>query len=356
LNYLQNHWTYRPKMNSMRLTRFSFLSVSIVLFSCKTEQGRQEKPVQEKPLKSVAVPVFNADSAYHFVQQQVAFGPRIPNTKAHQQAGNFFIDHFKKQGAVVIVQDFTATTYDNQKLFLRNIIASFQPDKPKRILLAAHWDTRPFSDKDKEKPRGYFDGANDGGSGVGILLEIARTLKAAEPPDVGIDIILFDGEDWGFDQATAETLYGKNVDFPLPKNLHSWWCLGSQYWSKNKHKPNYSAYFGVLLDMVGAENSVFVKEGYSMEYAPGIVNKVWSMAARLGYGNIFITKNEGTITDDHVFVNEFAKIPMINIISYDPELGFFGDFHHTRNDNMDLISKEKLQAVGTTLLHVIYQE
>lgn len=342
-------------MNFIHLAKALLLSVSLLLLSCKTEPGKNEKPLPEGPLKSVAVPVFNGDSAYYFIQKQVEFGPRIPNTKAHQQAGNFFIDQFKKQGAVVTVQDFTATTYDNQKLLLRNIIASFQPEKTKRILLAAHWDTRPFSDKDEEKPKGYFDGANDGGSGVGVLLEIARALNTT-PPDVGIDIILFDGEDWGFDLATAETLYGKPIDFPLPKNLHSWWCLGSQHWSKNKHKPNYSAYFGILLDMVGGENSVFVKEGYSMEYAPGIVNKVWSMAARLGYGNIFINKNEGTITDDHVFVNEFAKIPMINIISYDPELGFFGDFHHTRKDNMDLISKEKLHAVGTTLLHVIYQE
>lgn len=340
----------------MRLFSIYLSGMLFLLPSCKPGPGNADKENAEKPLKNVVVPSFSSDSAYQFVERQVGFGPRIPNTKAHKQAGDFFIAQFTRYGATVTVQEFTATTYDNQKLSLRNIIASYYPEQSKRILLAAHWDTRPFSDKDEDKPRGYFDGANDGGSGVGILLEIARTLHSAQPPDVGVDIILFDGEDWGFDQATAETLYGKGVDYPLPKNLLSWWCLGSQYWSKNKHKPNYSAYFGILLDMVGGHNSIFVKEGYSMEYAPGIVNKVWSTASRLGFGNIFINKNEGSITDDHVFVNEFAKIPMINIISYDPELGFFGDFHHTRKDNMELISKEKLQAVGHTLLHVIYQE
>lgn len=340
----------------MRFLTFLLYSVPVLLISCKTEPGNSDKGSTETPVKKVSVPAFSSDSAYRFIERQVTFGPRIPNTPAHRQAGDYFVDQFTRYGATVTVQQFTATTYDNQKLSLRNIIATYYPERTKRILLAAHWDTRPFSDKDETKPRGYFDGANDGGSGVGVLLEIGRTLHHATPPDVGVDIILFDGEDWGFDQATAETLYGKNVDFPLPKNLHSWWCFGSQHWSKNKHKPNYSAYFGILLDMVGAHNSVFVKEGSSMEYAPGIVNKVWSAAARLGYGSIFINKTEGSITDDHVFVNEFAKIPMINIISYDPELGFFGAFHHTRNDNMELISKEKLQAVGSTLLHVIYHE
>ncbi len=328
----------------------------LLLLSCKPDNKKNDTISSEKQPKPVAVPAFISDSAYHFIQKQVDFGPRIPNTKAHQLAGDFFIARFKAYGAAVSVQAFTATSYDNQKLFLRNIIASFYPEKSKRILLAAHWDTRPFSDKDEDKPRGYFDGANDGGSGVGVLLEIARVLSLSNPPDVGVDMILFDGEDWGFDQSTAETLYGKGTDFPLPENLHSWWCLGSQHWSKNKHVPNYSAYYGILIDMVGGEKSVFAKEGYSMEYAPGIVHKVWSAAARLGYGHVFINKTEGGITDDHVFVNEFAKIPMINIISYDPELGHFGDFHHTRKDNMDLISKEKLQVVGHTLLYVIYQE
>lgn len=326
------------------------------LFSCSSDKEKKAAQELETPVKVVSVPSFNPDSAYFFIQKQVDFGPRIPNSVAHKKAGDYFINQFKAYGATVTVQQFDATTYDNQKLYLRNIIAAFYPEKTKRILLAAHWDTRPFADKDPENPRANLDGANDGASGVGVLLEIARVLNLSTPPDVGIDMILFDGEDWGFDTLTAEKLYGTSSDFKLPKNLDSWWCLGSQYWSKNKHKPNYSAYYGILLDMVGARNALFTKEGTSMEYAPGIVDKVWKTASRLGYGHVFINKREGAITDDHVFVNAFAKIPMINIVHYDATDGFFGDFHHSRKDNMNVISKETLEAVGITLLNTIYYE
>jgi hypothetical protein len=335
-----------------RLLLFLFIGY---LAAC-TDRERRVKVTEEQPTAPVVVPPFQADSAYRYIEKQVAFGPRIPNTKAHRQASDFFIEEFRRHGAAVVTQDFTATTYDNQKVALRNIIASFNLDTPKRILLAAHWDTRPFSDKDPENPRGYFDGANDGASGVGVLLEIARCLGSSPPPRVGVDIILFDGEDWGFDLETAETLYGRGKDFPLPPGQQSWWCLGSQHWAKNKHKPGYSAYYGILLDMVGGQHSVFAREGYSMEFAPAVVNKVWSAAARLGFGHIFINKTGGAITDDHLFVNELARIPMINIISYDPADGSFGSFHHTRQDNLSIISRDRLHAVGTTLLYVIYHE
>lgn len=304
----------------------------------------------------VVVPVFNPDSAYDFVKKQVDFGPRIPNTAAHKNAADYFVKQFSAYGAQVSIQDFEAMTYDNQKIFLRNIIAAFNPDKTKRILLAAHWDTRPFADKDPQNPRALFDGANDGASGVGVLLEIARVFHENNLPEVGVDIILFDGEDWGFDTSTAESLYGNNSDFKLPKKLDSWWCLGSQYWSKNKHTPNYSAYYGILLDMVGGKYAQFAREGVSMEYAPGIVDKVWNIASRLGYGHLFLNKKEGAITDDHLFINTYAKIPTINIVHYDGSKGYFGDFHHSRNDSMENISKETLESVGRTLLQVIYNE
>jgi hypothetical protein len=327
--------------------RFLYLVLfSLFLLGCASD--REQKKTPETPAKVVAVPEFNADSAYYFVKKQVDFGPRVPNSTPHRNAGDFFISEFKKYGAIVTVQEFTAVAYDNQKLNLRNIIASFNPEKTKRILLAAHWDTRPFADKDLEKPSAPFDGANDGASGVGVLLEIARVLKGNPAPEVGVDIILFDGEDWGEKNGEQNT-------HRLPNGLQEWWCLGSQHWSKNKHKPNYSAYYGILLDMVGGKNAQFAREGYSMEYAPSVVDKIWMTASRLGYAHIFINLKEAPITDDHRFVNEIAKIPMVNIISYDPTTGF-GDFHHTRKDNMDIISKETLGAVGNTLLRVIYYE
>lgn len=323
--------------------RIFLLLVIVALAGC----GKDKQETTSGELaKVVNVPTFSADSAYYFVQKQVDFGPRIPNTQSHKNAGDFLIAQFKTYGAAVKVQEFTATTFDNKRINLRNIIASFNPEKKKRILLAAHWDTRPFSDKDKEKPNATFDGANDGASGAGVLLEIARNLRQ-QPTDAGIDIILFDGEDWGEKHGMEQPT--------LPANLKAWWCLGSQHWSTNKHIPNYSAYYGILLDMVGGTGSRFAFESYSLEYAPSIVDKVWKTAAKLGYSNTFVNVKDGGILDDHVFVNLNAKIPMIDIVSFD-ESGSFGDFHHTQKDNMRIISKETLSVVGQTLLQVIYYE
>lgn len=327
----------------MRFGILCFIAFAIVM-GCSRDRQKSNQP--ETPPKIVNVPAFNADSAYYFVKKQVEFGPRIPNSAAHKNAGDYFISQFTAYGATVKAQEFTATTFDRTHVNLRNIIASFSPEKKKRVLLAAHWDTRPFSDKDEEKPNAQFAGANDGASGVGVLLEVARILSQ-QPTDVGIDIILFDGEDWGERTETQAP--------PLPANLETWWCLGSQHWSKNKHVGGYSAYYGILLDMVGAKNARFGFEAYSLEYAPSVVDKVWKNAARLGFTNTFINVKDGPVTDDHVFVNLNAKIPMIDIVSYH-ESGSFGDFHHTQKDNLEIISKETLHAVGQTLLQTIYYE
>lgn len=309
--------------------------------------GKKEKPKDEKTPVIVKVPEFSADSAYWFTEKQVKFGPRIPNSPAHQATADYFVAKLKAYGAVTIVQEFESHSFDGKKLFLKNIIASFFPEKQKRILIAAHWDTRPFSDKDKEKPDAKFDGANDGASGAAVLLEIARALKNNPPSGVGVDLIFFDGEDWG---------EGEKGDVPTPEGQESWWCLGSQYWSKHKHKPNYTAYYGILLDMVGAKGTHFFQEANSMNYAPRIVDKVWRTASSLGYSSLFVQQKEGSVIDDHVFVNEWAKIPMIDIIPYDPQTGAFGDFHHTQKDNMNVIDKGTLGAVGSVVLNVIYYE
>lgn len=295
---------------------------------------------------SVEVPKFNADSAYAFVQKQVSFGPRVPNTDPHKKTAAWLEAKFKSYGAQVYVQSFRAPTATGEVVDLTNIVASFNPEKQKRILLGAHWDTRPFADKDSVKRDASFDGANDGGSGVGVLLEVARQLQAGKPR-AGVDIILFDGEDWGEKNGSEKP--------PLPQGWDDWWCLGSQYWGKNPHKPGYRAYYGINLDMVGAANVRFFKEGHSMEYAPRIVDKVWSTAARLGYSDMFITEETHALTDDHLFVNKNARIPMIDIVQYDTRKGW-GDFHHTTNDNMSVIDKRTLNVVGNTLLNVVFQE
>lgn len=331
----------------MSFFKYLILALVFILASCQPNQ--EKKSEEKKAVRTVNVPAFNADSAYHYVRQQVSLGPRVPGTEAHRNTAQFLIAYFKSHGAAVIEQNFEAITFDNQRLKLKNIIASYSPGAAKRILLAAHWDTRPFADKDPIKKDAPFDGANDGASGVGVLMEIARALGSSSHPTVGVDIILFDGEDWGEKE-------GEDARIALPQGQESWWCLGSQYWARNKHRKNYSAYYGILVDMVGAKNSRFFREEISMQYAPAIVEKVWSAAHAIGYADYFIKQNVTGITDDHVFINSLAKIPTIDIVHYQPGKGFFGDYHHATSDNMEIISKETLKAVGSTVLHVLYHE
>ena len=214
-------------------------------------------------------------------------------------------------------------------------------------MLFAHWDTRPFADRDTKDKAKPIDGANDGASGVGVLLEVARLLQQNQT-SIGVDIIFFDAEDYG---STAASIIGQNSAND--------WCLGTQYWAKNPPIANYHPRYGILLDMVGASNAIFPKDYYSMYYAPHIVNKVWGKARDLGYGAYFSDielTQRGAITDDHVYVNELAKIPAIDIIHYDPTTYDFGSFHHRHTDNMDIIDKKTLKAVGQTILEVVYSE
>jgi glutaminyl-peptide cyclotransferase len=315
---------------------FLFGSLLVLVFACSSSDKVNSE--DEKPARVVNVPSFNPDSAYSFVQEQVDFGPRIPNTSAHTAAGDQIIARLENYGAKVKVQSFEATTYDGVTLALRNIMGSFNPAAKKRILLAAHWDTRPWASKDKEEPNSTFDGANDGASGVAVLLEIARTIQASNPPEVGIDLLFFDGEDWGQEgNGRSDT-----------------WCLGSQYWAKNKG--GYAAYYGILLDMVGGKNAQFPYEGISRKMAKKILTHVWTQAADIGYSKYFIPRKEGEITDDHYYVNNIAKIPMIDILHWEPEFGYFGDWHHTLKDDMSLIDKNTLKAVGQTVMQVVYYE
>jgi len=326
-----------------------WIAVILGLIGC--DQSKKIENVSTLPEKRVDVPGFNADTAYWFVEKQLSFGPRVPNTQSHRKAGDYLVSTLEGYGAKVIEQRFQATTFDNQNLALRNIIASFNPGETKRILLAAHWDTRPYADKDEDESKRSLpiDGANDGASGVAVLLEIARVLStSATKPGVGIDMILFDGEDWG------DLIYEQKP--ATPATLQSWYCLGSQHWSSNKHVANYSAYYGILLDMVGAKNATFPMEGTSMKYAPSVTKKVWDWGNSLGYGNMFIYDRKAGITDDHTFVNEKGKIPMIDIVHYDEANGYFGETHHSHKDNISVIDKMVLLGVGETLLYVLYHE
>ena len=319
----------------------------MALCSCgQRSSNAQPETVTEVKQATVTAPAFNADSAYAYIDRQVAFGYRVPNMPDHKACGDYLAAELKRFGAQVYEQEMTLTAYDGTKLDCRNIIGSFNPEQEKRILLFAHWDTRPYSDEDPNPAnhRKPIDGADDGASGVGVLLEIARQI-GMKAPNVGIDIAFFDAEDYGVPEFAKEQ-YGNTSDT---------WCLGSRFWGRNPHKPGYKAQFGILLDMVGARDAVFYKEYISMRYAARYVDEVWEKARNLGYGKYFINANGGAITDDHEAVIEETGIPCLDIINYDPntEEGFRAHWH-TQNDNMNVIDRDVLKAVGQTVMEIIY--
>lgn len=329
-------------MSSM--TRYSLILVLIAMAACNN-QGGEKKPHKQVQQKLLKVLPFSPDSAYRYVADQVAFGPRVVNSGAHAKCAEYLVRRMRSWSGNVVVQDGSATAHDGTVLKFRNIISSFGPDGDNRIILAAHWDSRPYADYDPEPAnrRKPIDGANDGASGVGVLMEIARQMSISSPP-VGVDIIFFDAED-----------YGPPQDEPTTAETQHFWGQGSQYWAKQPHKPGYSASFGILLDMVGARNASFLMEGYSMDYAPAIVGRVWDMGTRLGYNAYFIYERAGYITDDHVPVNSIRKIPMIDLIHLDQttNTGFF-PYWHTTGDRLDKIDPLTLEVVGRTVLAVVY--
>ena len=308
------------------------------------------KPAAEVPAAEVNIvetPDFKADSAYAFIEKQVQFGPRVPGSEASQNTLKFLVAKLKSYGWTVTEQPFTAFRYDGKKLQGTNIIAQFQPAIAKRILLSSHWDARSIADKDSVRKNEPIDAANDGASGVGVLLEIARNLhETKNKPAVGVDIVLFDLED-----------HGEPEDYTGEHKPNSW-ALGSQHWAANLVPANYRPYYGILLDMVGGKGAMFPHEGTSMQYAPGIVRSVWATAADLGYSNLFVDQDAFGISDDHTAVNEIAKIQMIDLIDLRASNGGFefGSFHHTHADNLANIDKTTLKAVGQTLLQVLYRE
>jgi len=316
-----------------------------IMYAC----GNSEKPVkntQEKKQQQVQIPVFNRDSAYVYVERQVDFGPRVPGTEAHAACAQWLENTMERFADTVIIQAFKARAYNGKVLRGKNIIASFNEQNKKRVLLCAHWDSRPYADHDPDdanhdKP---IDGANDGASGVGVLIETARQFSLQNPA-IGVDIIFFDLEDYGPPQDAQS-------------GATETWGLGSQYWSRNHHKPAYRARYGILLDMVGVKDATFLMEGFSMTYAPARVKKVWDIANTLGYGSYFPQEYGSYITDDHYFINTIANIPTINIIHLenDSEGGSFFEHWHTVNDNMESIDKNTLGIVGSVVLNVVYRE
>jgi Zn-dependent M28 family amino/carboxypeptidase len=334
------------KERSARFLLIPSLFAALLIGCTPDEKEKISTPDTTPAVTLPPAPLFDPDSAYAFVEKQVAFGPRVPGSASHKACGDWLVAKLQNYGGTVIEQTGTVTAFNNQKLPLRNIIATWKPDAKARILLFAHWDTRPFADRDDERKNEPIDGANDGASGVGVLLEIARHI-AASSPELGIDILLTDVEDHG-EPSGSMTINENSIDT---------WALGAQYFSKNPHLTGYTARFGILLDMVGAHDAKFYQEALSMQYAPAIVRKVWKTAQAIGYGDRFIQETKYFVgIDDHVPINKQLRIPSIDIIHYDTGTNAFGPFWHTHDDNMSVISKETLKAVGQTVMEVVWKE
>lgn len=329
--------------------RYSILTavtvMALAIIACSSKSGSTNTAATDETQKKVVnVPYFNADSAYDYIQAQVDFGPRTMNSAAHDACGDWLASKLAQFGATVYDQRADLTTYEGKIVKARNIIGAYKPESKKRIALFSHWDSRPWADNDPDESKHYTPilGANDGASGVGVLLEIARNLQNAQP-ELGIDIILLDAEDLG----NHKEYKGEHTDES--------WCLGSQYWARVPHVQGYNARFGILLDMVGGTGARFLYEYYSEQYAKDIDRKVWRAAKALGYDNYFIQQTGGGATDDHKFINEIAHIPTIDIIPTSSQYTFF-EHWHTVKDDMDAINPGTLKAVGQTVMQVIYNE
>jgi len=293
----------------------------------------------------VEIPNFNADSAYGFVAAQVAFGYRTPGSEGQRRCADYLASQMRRWCDTVIVQDFPTVLWDGTEVRGKNIIATINARKGspegQRVLLGAHWDSRLWADHDPDKAnhRKSFDGANDGASGVGVLMEMARVISSM-PLSIPVDIIFFDVEDQGVPE-WADTYADDS------------WCKGSQYWSKHPHIPFYTATYGVLLDMVGTQKPRYTKEQVSRQFASGIMDKVWNVADAIGYGKMFVNQETDPILDDHYYVNRMAGIPMIDIVQNTPGCSFF-EHWHTMGDNMEHVDKNSLKATGDVLLKTLY--
>jgi len=313
---------------------FLFAILFLVSSTCSEEKKEIVKPRYNMNFNSPS-PAFDADNAYSIIKAQIEFGPRNPNSDGHNKTLTFLKLKLEEYGGTVELQKFEYPGYENEKLFLSNIIARFNPQETSRIMLCAHWDTRPWADAEQnsERKRSPISGANDGASGVGILLEVARIISTNNL-SYGIDIVLFDGEDYGRE--------GELFNF----------CLGSKYYSvASKFQ---QPLFAILVDLVGDKNAIFPKETYSVQFAPDVVELVWATAKEVK-SDKFINLIGSPIYDDHIPLNQ-SGIQTINIVDID----YVGhnssnrNYWHTHEDTIDKIGVKTLQQVGNVLIKLLY--
>lgn len=321
-----------------------FCLLSIGTQSCNSQNGATQSQTATPSAVAtsdtkISIPGFDAKTTYQLIQDQVNFGPRVPGTEAQKKCADWLEQQLQPYCDTVYRQNVTVTAGNGKQLPCMNLIGVIHPDAKNRILLLAHWDSRPWADQDKTGKDQPILGADDGGSGTAVLLSISKVLKEHPlPKDWGVDILLTDVEDYG------KTEWGDDS-----------YALGTQYWAKHPHVPGYRAQAGILLDMVGAKNARFPLEGYSAQHAANVQNDVWQAASKAGYSSYFVYENGGQITDDHVPVNKILNIPTIDIINLPSgSMTGFGSYWHTHQDNMENIDTNTLKAVGQTLLQYLY--
>jgi len=303
-----------------------WLGMAFVMGAC-VQPGEEPRQVEWPP-----VPEFDGAAAYELLERQVAFGPRVPGTEGHAQQLAWMTEYLRERADTLIVQEFTHQTEGGKALELTNLFARFRPELGDRVLLLAHWDTRPTADQDpdaglRNQP---ILGANDGASGTAVLLQLADVLSRHSPP-IGVDILLVDGEDYG----------------PRGRDMY----LGATYFAANL-PPGYRPLYGVLVDMIGDRDPVFPIEAYSQQYAPEVVQRVWRVAEELGYGRIFRRSPGLAIEDDHIPLNR-AGIRTINIIDFD--YGPANRYWHTHDDKLENTGPKGLEAVGKVLTTLVFR-
>lgn len=291
-----------------------------------------------------SIPQFSADSAMSTLKAQCNFGPRVMNSEAHDKCRDYIAAKFRAYGATVTLQNADLKGWDGTVYKSTNIIAAINPKATNRIVICTHWDSRPWADNDSDesKHKTPVMAANDGASGVSVLLELARQLQA-KAPAIGVDLICFDAEDCGTPKWAG-------------KDDESTWCLGSQYWATHPHTPGYKARYGVLLDMVGGQGARFYYEGFSKQYANDILTKVWQAATDAGFSGYFPAEDGGYITDDHLPMNR-AGIPTVDVIALDKNSNSgFPATWHTTHDVPENIDPGTMGGVGQAMLQLIYSE
>lgn len=332
-------------MKAIKLTLLVALA-SLLFPSCGGHTATSYNKVDTIAL--APCPTFVADSAFQYIKDQCAFGPRITGSKESLKCAQYIEEKFQQFGAKVSTHESYVVIYDGTRLPCRNIIASLNPDSPNRILLCSHWDSRPWADNDPN-PKNHKKpvlAANDGASGVGVMLELCRIMQQ-HPIHTGIDFVCFDAEDMGTPRWAEDDI-----------NHEDTWCLGSRNWAQwAANEKNYTARFGILFDMVGGRGNTFAREMISMQYAAPVVDLLWHLAHQIGYGHYFPMKDVGSLIDDHVNVNKICRIPCLDIVPYyEDGPSSFGPTWHTVDDTPENIDPNVLEAVGQSVTQLLYND